>query len=243
MNFTNAQFHFEPRHVLIQPENICDDEKLSLFSQLLSDCSENTVVIDPDLIKYFFEDFREESHRAYSDLCNEFFEYILSKDKKRKIVYFTGGGSGSGKSEIIVNSLVNSNFNGFVLDRTLAVLDYAVQDIDLALKYGNIAKVHGIVTDIEKAFIFNLKRFQKTGRRVPLNIFIDKHLGFIKTFPLLINYYNNNPNVEFTLTDNRKISGLYETNDKDDICDILKPLQYDRKILEMKLVEINNSFE
>ena len=84
-----------------------------------------------------------------------------------------------------------------------------------------------------------LKREKKeTGRGVPLDVFIDKHIGSAQT---MIKIIENNNDVAVELKDTRKIKGedsaknVKFLNDKKYILAILRGLNYNKDVIRKKL--------
>ena len=194
------------------------------------------VILDPDELKKIYNDYDPKNHKIYSSVNKKLFEYAL-QNVKNKTVKFIAGGSGSGKSNF-VTGVVAENFDGIILDGTLASYDSFVNKLFLAVKYGKKVKVAGIITNIRRAWNYTKKREKETGRGVPLDIFIDKHIGAVQT---MIRIAKENKNVELYLKDTRKIKGKEEAKNarfsrkKDKILAKLEKLNYNKDVIRKKL--------
>ena len=151
--------------------------------------SENrAVVIDSDMVKkahpnYIDKDaplFHEDSSKIAKDLEKIAIQNDISGKYK-----MTAGGSGSGKSEVILDRI--SNEPSVISDGTLANFDSATKKIDYALKNGKQVEIHAVYTPIQEAWQFAKSR----ARNVPQEVFMDKHKGFRETMPKLLEKYGD----------------------------------------------------
>jgi conjugative relaxase-like TrwC/TraI family protein len=198
------------------------------------------VIIDADEFKMKFNDFTQSNHHIYGKMARDLYNSSLL-DPEIKNVIFTSGGSGSGKSEILLNTILQSKFEGMVVDGTLADFDPAISSINKALANGKTVQIQGIIGDINVSFTHVKERELKTGRGVVLPVFLDKHLGFIKTYPKLIEYYKNNSSVQFSIVDARSLNKTI-TSDKNQILDLFSGLSYDRDKLQTELSKYEQPF-
>lgn len=159
--------------------------------------SKKATVIDVDQLKN--GDFATENHPIYTKKAEQMYDEALQINQN-PIVKFTAGGPGSGKSEIITKEIAD-NFNGIVMDGTLANYDKFIENVNKATQNGKRVEVSAILTDIERAWEYNLKR----ERKVPLEIFVDKHLGFVETIKKLL---QDHPDIPIFVKDTRGISDL-----------------------------------
>jgi len=200
------------------------------------------VIIDPDILKKKYSDFNPLNHEKYSKLAKEQYTSEL-KNNPNPVVKITAGGSGSGKSELVIKN-IGRDFNGIIYDGTFSNFKSASSKIDEAIRAGKKVEVHGILPRIESAWKFVQKRKIKTGRGVPLKTFIDKHTGFVDTFKKVIKEY---PNVKFTLKDTRNIFSKKDAGNLKVIIDnnkILKALsstKYNEKNILNDLVKVKYS--
>lgn len=158
------------------------------------------VILDPDELKKIYNDYDPKNHKIYSSVNKKLFEYAL-QNVKNKTVKFIAGGSGSGKSNF-VTSVLAENFNGIILDGTLSNYDSFIDKLIIAKENGKKVKVSGIITNVGRAWKYVKKREKETGRGVPLDVFIDKHIGSAQT---MIKIIENNNDVAVELKDTRKI--------------------------------------
>lgn len=143
------------------------------------------VIIDPDALKKVFNDFDPKNHEKYSTAAKAEFATALKKNKNPEVV-FTAGGSGSGKSEFILKRIEQEGHTGIVYDGTMADYSSSIAKIRQAAAAGKTIRIDAILPRIESAWKFVQKRALKTGRGVPLEEFVKKHVGFIKTLEQLV---------------------------------------------------------
>ena len=200
------------------------------------------IVIDADLFKKKHNDYQNDNHHIYGKMANELFFEAL-KIQSIPSVIFTGGGSGSGKSEIILKQLVIENYQGIIVDGTLANYTQAVDNINRSLENGKTVELRAIITDLERAYDFVLKREIATGRGVPLDTFLEKHFGFIESFPKLVNEFANNPKVKFILYDKRDKENEEKLVNKTKILDFFGGLDNNLEIIKAKLQEYEHKIQ
>ena len=155
-------------------------------------------VIDSDsLRKRFFEDglgksFKEipdveqfAIHDTASKFADDLFERAMDVPS-RPTVIFTAGGSGSGKTEVLLKSDPLKLFDGYIVDGTLKTYTKARSKIDLALSKGKNPVVNYVLPDIKKSWRFVKERAIKDGRPVPDDVFLKAHIGSRDTVLKLI---------------------------------------------------------
>ena len=164
------------------------------------------------------------------------------KINKNPVVKFTGGGSGSGKSELVIDKIAKG-FDGIIYDGTLSNYDSAVKKINQAIKAGKKIEIDTILPRLESAWKYVQKRRIETGRGVPLNEFIKKHVGFVNTFKKIIKNY---PNIEVGLKDTRNVWTKKEAKklpfitDRKKILNILDNVNYNKnKLNNLKYVKLS----
>lgn len=86
--------------------------KVSFFKQILQNFKNKAILVDPDYFKNYFQDYREDRHRYYSELADEFFDFVLQEDRFRDQVFYTAGGSGSGKTEVLIKAVLKMGLRG-----------------------------------------------------------------------------------------------------------------------------------
>lgn len=145
-----------------------------------------TVVIGTDDIKdHFGNDYNNNNHLIYSRAASVTFQRAL-KEGKQKDVIFTGGGPASGKSELIVNNIKDTNHDAIVMDSTMANYENVKKQIEMAREAGKNVEIHGIIPDINTSKKFSLQRGDEIGRSVPDNEFSRGHAGFPATLLKLL---------------------------------------------------------
>jgi Zeta toxin len=186
------------------------------------------VIIDPDLLKEKYNDYDTNNHHIYSTLSKIDYAIALKYNNDPSVV-FTAGGSGSGKSEGIVNLLIESRFKGIIMDGTFANLKENQKKLDLALSLGKTVQVRGILPDMVVAWKFVQKRAIEKKRDVPAEVFLEKHRGFVESFGKAIGLY---PQVKFTLIDNTNDNNNEILTYKNKILDKLQNLRYNDITIE-----------
>lgn len=154
-----------------------------------------TLIVDSDELKKTLPGYKPELapefHKESSKLASELYEMAL-KDPAFDDVVLMAGGSGSGKSEAVVNKSLN-NPGQIIFDGTLADLEKAQKKIDAAVEANKPVRVEAVYAPIDQAFQFATGR----SRNVPRSVFAEKHQGFRET---LLTLANNNPNLEIRIT-------------------------------------------
>ena len=192
------------------------------------------IIVDADHFKKIHSDYLNDNHHIYGKMAKEvFFEALEIRDISK--VVFTAGGSGSGKSEIILKRLAQDGFDGIIVDGTLANYNQAVDNITRSLSAGKHVEIRGIIPDLERAYGFVLKRETDTGRGVPLDTFLDKQFGFLDSFPKIMKHFEANQSVKFGVYDKRIGHDGNLINSRKVILDIFSTLRYDKVELEIKL--------
>lgn len=149
--------------------------------QILGDKSK-AVVIDADTIKKMHPKFNPKNpgalHEESSAISKELVEKAIDEDVSG-IFKMIGGGSGSGKSEVVLLKIGNQP--GVVFDGTLGGLDSAVKKIEYALSKGKKIELHPVYTPPKLATLFN----QMRARSVADDVLIDSHFGMRDNIPAL----------------------------------------------------------
>jgi hypothetical protein len=180
-------------------------------------------IINPDLYKEKFKDYNPANHEKYSQMAKEEYQRAL-KTNPNPVVKFTMGGSGSGKSEILIPQM-SKNFNGIILDGTGSKYESFASKLKQAIDTGKTPEIDAILPRIESAWKFAQKRMLKTGRPVPLDEFVKLHQGFVDTLQKIIKEF---PEVKVSLKDTRNIFSKSDAVNLKDITDkdvILNTLQ------------------
>lgn len=135
------------------------------------------IIIGADNIKDFFDqDYDDANHKTYSQAAFLLYERALKES--RDDVVFTGGGPGSGKTEILVDQIADSGFKGIVYDSNMSNYDGVVKQIEMARADDRDVEIYGITPDLQSARTFTIQRANRTGRRISDNTFARGHAGF-----------------------------------------------------------------
>lgn len=171
-------------------------------------------------------------HEPSSWVANETFRRRMEAppaDGREPLVFFTGGGTGSGKStgpKRIPELAEAERSADTVVDGNLQSVGSAVKKIEAALNApGGARRVYILYTfrDPVQSFVHGaLPRAERAdyGRTVPLNVHAGTHIGAAKTFFALREKYAGNPNVEIRAVWNdydpeAGTSDVYYPNDED----------------------------
>lgn len=132
---------------------------------------------------------------------------IINPDEIRKLMPGYSGANSSlyqHASAIGVNKLLDETFAkslSFVLDTNFSDTKIALANVERALRKEYAVVIYYIHRPVEKALKMAKTREDVEGRKVPINIFIDKGLGSIKTFLDVLENYKGDENVSFVLLD------------------------------------------
>jgi hypothetical protein len=195
------------------------------------------IIIDSDTIKKGLPEYTIETDVALQPKASALAEQELKKAilaDKSGIVRILGGGSGSGKSELLLPNL--SNKSSVIWDGTLGNIEKAKKMIDLALSKGKSVEINPVYTPIDDAFEFSLRRGGRAN--VPTDELIKRHVNFRKNILELAQKYPQikitAPNpvtgeiVENAVTLNSKTGGgsLKMFPDRESALDFLKKMVY-----------------
>lgn len=205
-------------------------KKEEIFNEALG---KDAIVIDPDAIRRRVDGFDELKpehtalmHEPASEVAKELYTKALEQDKNPRVV-FTAGGSGSGKSELVVDSVVNDGYKGIIMDGTLSNYESAIKKIDQAIKAGKMPEVRAILGRIESNWKFVQKRAILEERTINLPDFVDIHTGYVNTLKRLI--LENKARIY--LKDVRDIFKKSQAK--------IEPFISNRAVIYKKLVELN----
>lgn len=216
--------------------DLTEDNQFSVPDQSTTDA----VIIDPDQFKKEANDFDPKNHEIYSQMAKDKYTSAL-KTNPNQVVKFTAGGSGSGKSELLLKGMVK-DFNGIVVDGTFSKHGTAVDKINEALNAKKDIEISAILPDIEKAWSFAQKRGDKTGRYVPVDEFIKMHMGFVETIKKIA---EESPNIDIKLLDVRGKNTKEDAKntqfitDNKQIIDILSNVRYNEVNLKERLLNVS----
>jgi len=198
------------------------------------------IIIDPDLIKKRFNDYDPKNHDKYSEMAKSEYDEAL-KTNTNPTLHITAGGAASGKSEFVVRGLENQGFDGVLLDNVMGNFESAKTKILKAFAAKKKVVIDAIVPNIERAWKYAQKRGMETGRFVPLETFVEGHIGVIETLKRVIKEF---PQVKIVLNDTRaktNEAGLrtvktYKAKEK--ITKVLNSIKYDKQKLLSTLKDI-----
>lgn len=160
-------------------------------------------VVDPDLAKQLSPEYLADPatmagivHEGSSALAKKVYARLLATNPG-KVVQFTAGGGGSGKSEAIAR-FKQEMTEGVLYDSVLGNYDSAKTRIDQALAAGNPVLITYVNKDVEGAFRFSLAR----DRIVPLAELAKAHVNASNTIRQLAAEYADNPAVRIRVINN-----------------------------------------
>ena len=185
--------------------------------------------LSADEIRESFPDYdpaRADDFQKDAFFLTEKAHEIALKNDKTGVVKFTGGGSGSGKTEILVSFLKNEP--GLLIETTLSKYDFNRGKILEARKAGKKVEIHAIFTPIDEAFEFS----QKRGVRViDDEVFVRTHADFRRTIFQLARDFFDDENIKFYLyTNSRESFGeLLKFPSKEKELEFLRKSIYDKK--------------
>jgi len=152
----------------------------------------------------------EAVHEPASALVKEIYRRALAKDTpsdRRKQVVFTAGGAGVGKTTSIRKLAELSHavqVAEIVYDTTLATFGSAMGRIVQALESGRMVSIVFVYRDPLVSLVDGvLPRAQAMGRTVPLEVFLNTHLGAVETILKIAVAYKDDPRVAIAVIDNR----------------------------------------
>lgn len=129
---------------------------------------------------------------------------------KERVVMFTAGGTGAGKSSGLALLPDKGKNKELIYDTTMSKMTSAVSKIEQALKAGRDVEIIYTYADPGDAFRQALRRAagQKrefgSGRTVPLQNFLESHVGASRVIRDLIDKYRNDHRVQIMLVDNSR---------------------------------------
>ncbi|MCC7059283.1 MAG: zeta toxin family protein, partial [Burkholderiaceae bacterium] len=126
-------------------------------------------------------------------------------------VLFTAGGAGAGKSSVVRELLTDeAGQSEITYDTNMDGLGSSILKIEQALNAGREVSIAYVYAKPEDAFqqamkrTMNQKKEHGTGRTVPIQVFIDTHIGVSKTIRNLADRYRHDLRVEFSFLDNSR---------------------------------------
>lgn len=208
------------------------------------DNKKGNIVIDPDALKQTTGMLDPKDHKVFSQIAEDAYRKVLKEDKN-DTVRFLAGGSGAGKSEVILKPLAaDSSVKGIIVDGTLSDYSKALDKLVEAEKLGKAVEINAVLPDIERAWRWAQSRALRTGREVPLDVFIEKHVGFANSIKKLAG-----DGFKINLTDTRQVrnkadlsTGRVKTvTEPSDIIAIIDKLGYNADNLKKQLKNVKLS--
>lgn len=168
---------------------------------------EATVIGADDLKDHFNGDYNDVNHPIYSRAAYLLYEQALKENPGDLLL--TGGGAGSGKTELLVNNFKGRGFKGIIYDSNMSNFDGAVKQIEAARKAGKDIKISGVLPNLDKARSFTILRENEKGRGISDKTFARGHAGFPAVVDRLLKEGYVKPE-EVDLFDFRNITNLEE---------------------------------
>jgi hypothetical protein len=150
-------------------------------------------------------------HEPASALTREIYRRALRKEPapdRRKQVVFTAGGAGVGKTTSIRKLADLSHAveaAEIVYDTILSSFRSSVERIAQALDAGRMVSIVFIYRDPIDSFVGGmLPRAKSMGRTLPLEIFLNSHVGSIEALPKIAENYKDDRRVSIAVIDNSR---------------------------------------
>jgi len=148
-----------------------------VIKKVLTPNKKGTAIIDADNIKTILGSTPDNAplyHAESSRLAQEAFAEGLPK-VRGKFVDLTSGGSGSGKTEVLINGVNGINGSAeLILDGTGANFKKLLRNVDQVIEAGKTPRLNMVYADKDQAWRF----VEFRGRKVPREIFEEKHKDF-----------------------------------------------------------------
>ena len=149
-----------------------------------------------------------------SALTKEIYRRALQKTpsaKQRKQVVFTAGGAGVGKTTSIkqVAGLAGTlDTAEMIYDTTLSNFRSAMDRIKQALAAGRMVSIIFVYRDPIDSFVGGvLPRAERMGRTLPLEVFLDTHIGAAQVLEKIAQTYKGDDRVAIAVIDNSRGRG------------------------------------
>lgn len=133
---------------------------------------------------------------------------------KDRRVMFTGGGAGAGKSTAVDGVLKKKVGNTeLVYDTNMDKLGSSIMKIEQAMTAGREVTVAYVYANPEDAFQQAMERTMRqkrdfgTGRTVPIEVFVETHVGASRVIRSLADRYRHDLRIEFSFIDNARGKG------------------------------------
>ena len=149
-----------------------------------------------------------------SALSKELYRRALQKvpaSGQRAQVVFTAGGAGAGKTTSIqqIPGVTRALDEAEIIyDTTLSRLDSARDRVAQALAAGRMVSIVYVYRDPIDSFVGGvLPRAERTGRTLPLEAFLDTHIGAAEVLAKISDAYKNDDRVAIAVIDNSRGKG------------------------------------
>lgn len=180
-------------------------------------------------------------HEPSSAFTKEIFRRVLQEapaKNERNQVVFTAGGAGVGKTTSIhqVAALEQAVAAAqIVYDTTLSSLKSSLDRVAQALQAGKDVSIIYVYRDPIESFAGGaLPRAERNGRTLPLDAYIDTHLGAPEVLLKIADLYKDNPHLAIAVIDNSRGRGGAVVADLKFVRSIAG--KYTREELKTKLV-------
>ena len=186
-------------------------------------------------------EFSAAVHEPSSALTKEIYRRELQnrpKASERNQVVFTGGGAGAGKTTSIhqVEALERAvDAAQIVVDTTLSGLRSSMERIQQALDAGKEVSIIYVYRDPVESFVGGvLPRAERNGRTLPLDAYIETHMGAPEVLQKIADAYKGDKRVEIAVIDNSRGRGAAALADLNFVRRVAG--KYTREELKAKLV-------
>ena len=149
-----------------------------------------------------------------SALSKEIYRRALQKipgPAQRKQVIFTGGGAGVGKTTSIqqISGLANAvDAAEIIYDTTLSNLKSSMDRVEQGVAAGRVVSIIFVYRDPIDSFVSGvLPRAERMGRTLPLEVFLDTHIGAAEVLEKIAQAYKGNDKVAIAVIDNSRGRG------------------------------------
>lgn len=149
-----------------------------------------------------------------SALSKELYRRALQKvpaSGQRRQVVFTAGGAGAGKTTSIqqIPGVTRALDEAEIIyDTTLSKLESAGERVAQALAAGRMVSIVYVYRDPIDSFVGGvLPRAERTGRTLPLEAFLDTHIGAAEVLAKISDAYKNDDRVAIAVIDNSRGRG------------------------------------
>lgn len=200
--------------------------------------------LNPDEMRKMFPKYQgyntKDFDRAVGALTEIIYKYLLETrvSKGNNTVFFTAGGSGSGKSRTIVN-LPEKNEYAIILDATFASKN-SINKVIQAIDKGFHVRIMYVLRDLVEAWEFGvLPRTKANGRVIDEAYHLDSHREARKNVLKLHSEYVHTELVEFGFLKNQVAKEL----DTIQVEDLIKFTYNEREIAERIKSSTNLAYE